>query len=377
MTGADAALLQRTVIGIDVPTVPSLPVGITAVPAAGPDPRVYIPQDLVGERGQTVTVPVNLEVTEATGITLSSVDLVVEYDAGRFTVGNFRAGTLLQGAGFNSPLVNTSVPGIIRLTMSTASGTTLLPQGTTGSLLLMDFTVQDTATGATAINLRADYGDGVRTTATNLTDGQVQRLTLGPAPTNAATDAVDGRFTIQEKPAVVWHNAVRPTDVNGDGQVTPVDALALINYLNEHGAQNPLSAAGESVVPYYDVNGDGNCTPLDVLLVINVLNQLAAGAEGELAANAEAAAAVWPTAVSPTAAPVAASANPTQAGKTAAASRLTNADNRRTAEVMSSTESLRLQVAESEEALSQADLLSPDDWDGLLDVLARGYPPEL
>ncbi|MCY2991895.1 MAG: dockerin type I domain-containing protein [Planctomycetota bacterium] len=147
--------------------------------------------------------------------------------------------------------------------------------------------------------------------------------------------------------------------------------------MNEHGAQNPLSAAGESVVPYYDVNGDGNCTPLDVLLVIDALNRLAAGAEGELAANAEAAAAVWPTAVSPTAAPVAASANPTQAGKTAAASRLTNADNRRTAEVMSSTESLRLQVAESEEALSQADLLSPDDWDGLLDVLARGYPPEL
>ena len=60
---------------------------------------MWIPTDLRARPGQTITVPVNLTVTEPAGITLSSVDLVIGYDAERFTVGNVRLGTLLQEAG--------------------------------------------------------------------------------------------------------------------------------------------------------------------------------------------------------------------------------------------------------------------------------------
>ena len=283
VTGADATLMQRAIVGMDVPTVPILPAGVTPPPAAGADPRVFIPRDLSAERGQTVSVPVNLEVTEPAGLTLSSVDLVIEYDADRFTVGNFREGALLQGAGFSAPLVNTDTPGILRLTMSTAGSTVLLPLGTTGPLLLMDFTVQDSAAaGGAPLNLRADYSDGVRTTTTNLADGQVRPLVLAPAPTNLAADAVDGLFAVQEKPAASWHNLAKPHDVTGDGRVTPLDVLTVVNYVNAHPGESLLPPPPVPVPAYYDVNDDGRCTALDVLLVINYLNSGLAG-EGEWA----------------------------------------------------------------------------------------------
>ena len=72
-------------------------------------------------------------------------------------------------------------------------------------------------------------------------------------------------------PTFNWHNENLSEDVNGDGSVTPFDALMLINELNNAGAyQLPLSKPGES--PFYDVNKDGWITPSDVIQVINVLN---------------------------------------------------------------------------------------------------------
>ena len=72
-------------------------------------------------------------------------------------------------------------------------------------------------------------------------------------------------------------------DINRDHHVTPIDALLIINDLNSYGAH----AVGDSVVAGLrtandgtgaastdpkDVNGDGLITPIDVLLVINQLN---------------------------------------------------------------------------------------------------------
>ena len=37
-------------------------------------------------------------------------------------------------------------------------------------------------------------------------------------------------------PVVSWHNSANPLDVNGDGIVTPLDALIVINHLNAQGA---------------------------------------------------------------------------------------------------------------------------------------------
>ena len=70
-----------------------------------------------------------------------------------------------------------------------------------------------------------------------------------------------------------WHHLDVPEDVDVSGDVVPLDALLIINDLNNRGARQ-LSAPTESdsPPPYYDVSGDGWLTSLDALRVVNWLN---------------------------------------------------------------------------------------------------------
>ncbi|MEO2023687.1 MAG: dockerin type I domain-containing protein, partial [Pirellulaceae bacterium] len=83
-------------------------------------------------------------------------------------------------------------------------------------------------------------------------------------------------------PGPAWQNQAAPTDVNIDGNETPLDALLVINDLNLHGSRLlPVApAAGEGPPPYPDVNGDGYVTPIDALSVINALNAACCSGEG-------------------------------------------------------------------------------------------------
>lgn len=54
--------------------------------------------------------------------------------------------------------------------------------------------------------------------------------------------------------------------------MTPVDALAAINYLNSQSVHVGLPAAPLVSAYDYDVNDDQACTALDVLILINHLN---------------------------------------------------------------------------------------------------------
>lgn len=64
-----------------------------------------------------------------------------------------------------------------------------------------------------------------------------------------------------------WHNAANPVDVDADGQVTPVDAVYVINHLNA-----ARGGAAPNGPPFLDVVNDGQITPLDAISVINYLN---------------------------------------------------------------------------------------------------------
>ena len=81
-------------------------------------------------------------------------------------------------------------------------------------------------------------------------------------------------------------------DVNNDGFVTPIDVLAVVNFLNTAGTTDltPWAPGGEGEAegPYYDVNSDYVISPMDVLGVVNFLNSLAvqAGGEGESSGEA-------------------------------------------------------------------------------------------
>jgi hypothetical protein len=76
---------------------------------------------------------------------------------------------------------------------------------------------------------------------------------------------------------------VTTSDVSGDGKVTPLDALILINAINNQSgfSTNLLADPG---TPQYDVDGDSILSPRDVLIVVNELNAAADSiglAEGE------------------------------------------------------------------------------------------------
>ena len=87
------------------------------------------------------------------------------------------------------------------------------------------------------------------------------------------------QVTVVDPSSNLWHNSAAPLDVDGDGATAPLDALLIVNYLNEVGI-GALPTRSRSEPPYVDVNNDNSASPLDVLLVINAIN-LNSSAEGE------------------------------------------------------------------------------------------------
>jgi hypothetical protein len=81
-----------------------------------------------------------------------------------------------------------------------------------------------------------------------------------------------------------WHNLTNPLDVNGDGVVSPLDSLIVINALNSQGPGS-LGTAPNAAHSFLDVEGNNRLTSLDALVVINQLNaQAAASAAAVVAA---------------------------------------------------------------------------------------------
>ncbi len=81
--------------------------------------------------------------------------------------------------------------------------------------------------------------------------------------------------------ATSWHNASLPFDISGDGFISPIDVLLVINYLNS----NNSPRIPDNQPPEFgmlDVNNDGFVTPIDALIPINYLNSGGAP-EGEQA----------------------------------------------------------------------------------------------
>ena len=106
---------------------------------------------------------------------------------------------------------------------------------------------------------------------------------LGTAPILTRTlsgelPAVDLAFGIDQSP---WLNASNSEDIDGDGVVSPLDALLIINDLNANGARElPVPTPSFLPPPFLDSSGDGWVTSIDALRVINLLNA-GASAEGE------------------------------------------------------------------------------------------------
>ncbi len=73
--------------------------------------------------------------------------------------------------------------------------------------------------------------------------------------------------------AADWQNAMLPCDVDNSGIVAPIDALVVINTINQNGARPLADRNANARSPFYDVNGDDSVSLLDVLVVINAINR--------------------------------------------------------------------------------------------------------
>ena len=108
-----------------------------------------------------------------------------------------------------------------------------------------------------------------------------------------STDATATNVNFANKAAssgAGWQNPVNALDVNNDGNVFAIDALLIINELNEPQYRDPVTGelpTPPAVVPaFFDVDGDGFATATDVIIIINFLNEnplpvAAVSAEGE------------------------------------------------------------------------------------------------
>ncbi|MCY2994716.1 MAG: cohesin domain-containing protein [Planctomycetota bacterium] len=183
----------RRVIGrVAVANVPALPTGLTLPAVAGYDPKIYIPQNLSGGPGGTVSVPVKMQVTEPAGITISGFDLVVEFDPTRLALNGVELGTLFAGTDLSGTLTQPAAGKLIYV-VDSFSGTPLYAWDTVGDIVTLTFTVAaDASPGETPINLLSTWGS----TSTAMFDNDLNDLTLSPAPTNAASDQIDGVLTI-------------------------------------------------------------------------------------------------------------------------------------------------------------------------------------
>ncbi len=83
-----------------------------------------------------------------------------------------------------------------------------------------------------------------------------------------ATAHVDFGFFWTGSP---WQNPRLNVDVNNDGDVSPLDALNVINALSRYATTDNLVGSSVPIDPFVDVNGDRSLSPIDVLVVINHL----------------------------------------------------------------------------------------------------------
>ena len=82
-------------------------------------------------------------------------------------------------------------------------------------------------------------------------------------------DPAPAPLLLAEKPNA---KLLKLLDVDGDGEVAPIDALLILNRLNSRTLRS-ANFSHETVVKY-DVSGDGYLTSIDALLVINHLNSV-------------------------------------------------------------------------------------------------------
>lgn len=194
-SATDTSFMLQAAVGIPVAQIPTpLPVG--SLIFGGPDPKLSIPRNLTAAPGQALDIPIDIDsIVNLTGNGLASADLVLYYDPTVLAVTEANLGRLLANrAGW---MISSHIDPLAGRIDISIAGTTPLEGTFIGELMQLKATVRENATtGSSAINLAATS----RSRSTQLNEGF---LTLIPAPTDSANDAIDGLLTVTSNAPVV------------------------------------------------------------------------------------------------------------------------------------------------------------------------------
>ncbi len=152
----------------------------------------------------------------------------------------------------------------------------LIQSGTSGSTSTEDLTVNGLVAGLYYIRV-FPFGAAVSNYSLSVTGVSAAALLAGiPVPKSSSELPVPdvsapASSTPEDKPTT-QEQSLDPNalamDFNGDGRVSPLDALLILNALRaKANGELPLDETD------FDINGDGHLTPVDALLVINMLNR--------------------------------------------------------------------------------------------------------
>ncbi len=165
---------------------------------------------------------------------------------------------------------NTLLP---RVNITAPSGAIIATSSTVNTDRQILLSTTATQSGRHRIDLRRLAGQGEYYL-------RVEQVVTDAAATPTAISLLAAPLSFSDKPSIAsaWHNLAQPMDVSDDLQVTALDALLLINELNNRristnkGELPPRPERPEVVDLLYDTNNDGLLTAVDALLVINELN---------------------------------------------------------------------------------------------------------
>ena len=179
---------------------------------------------------------------------------------------------------------------IFRVVVNNVPPTLMAPSdwsGRVGEPLNVGIGFSDPGTADTHL-AAIDWGDG--TADNGLVDQAAQRISgshiysqpgtyevqIGVEDDDGDADVKTFSVTITAAPRGDWQNPENRFDVSRNSVVDPLDALLVINELNERNFSDPASGilpqAPEDVMAFLDVTGDDIVSPQDALQVINVLS---------------------------------------------------------------------------------------------------------
>jgi Tol biopolymer transport system component len=242
--------------------------------AATPMVAVDIPDDLAGEQGSTLTVPIT--VSDTTGKGILSYDIRLAYDPAVLhlqTVAYDKSGTLSTGFEVNA---NEETPGV-----TTISGFGTVPLTGAGTLLKLKFDVIGTPPTSTALTFESfRFNEGIpfadtlggqafvqgtiRGTVqygTSATPVGVPNVSLSAtgSPTTSATTAADGTYRLGGFGPGAY--IVTPTKTGDNNGISSFDASLISQYMVG------LTTFTNNQIFAGDASGDGTLSSFDAALI--------------------------------------------------------------------------------------------------------------